>query len=89
MVSSRLTCVVLSGGYLARFKLTRVCTTLSDMSDTCPLQSFSSSSTFIMLYLYHEMDVYNLIVGELINISKLFDYNCMISIGCKLMMLTT
>jgi hypothetical protein len=42
-------CVVLLGGYLARFKLTRVSATLLDRSDTCPLQSFSSNVTFIML----------------------------------------
>jgi hypothetical protein len=30
-----LVCVMLSGGYLARFKLTRVSMTLSKMSDTC------------------------------------------------------
>jgi hypothetical protein len=63
--------------------------TLSDMSDSCLLQSFSSNSTFILLYLYYEMDVDYLVVDEMINISKLFDYNCMFSICCKPMMLTT
>jgi hypothetical protein len=48
-----------------------------------------SNSTFIMLYLVHEMDIDYLVVNEIINISKLFDYNCMFSIGGKLMMLTT
>jgi hypothetical protein len=43
-----------------------------------------SNSTFIMLYLYHEMDVYYLVVDDLINISKLFDYTCMFSIGANL-----
>jgi hypothetical protein len=38
------------------------------MSDTCPLQSFSSNSTFIMLYLIHEMDINYLVVDEMINI---------------------
>jgi hypothetical protein len=33
-----------------------------------------SNSTFIMLYLYHEMDIDYLVVDEMINISKLFDY---------------
>jgi hypothetical protein len=42
---------------LVRFKLARVSKIPSDMGNTCPLQSFSSNSTFIMLYLYHEMDV--------------------------------
>jgi hypothetical protein len=37
-----------------------------DMGNTCPLQSFSSNSTFIMLY--HEMDVDYLVVEEMINI---------------------
>jgi hypothetical protein len=53
---------------LARFKLARVSVTLSNMSDTCPLQSFSSNSTFIMLYLIHEMDINYLVVDEMINI---------------------
>jgi hypothetical protein len=57
--------------------------TLSIISDTCPLQSFSSNSTFIMLYMIHEMDVDYLVVGELINI-KINDYNCMFSIGANL-----
>jgi hypothetical protein len=75
--------------YLARFKIGSSLHDTLGMSDTCPLQSFSSNSTFIMLYLYHELDVDYLVVNEMINISKLFDYNCMISIGCKPMMLTT
>jgi hypothetical protein len=44
--------------------------TLSEMSDPCPLQSFSSNSSFIILYLYHEMVVDYLIVDELINIKS-------------------
>jgi hypothetical protein len=48
-----------------------------------------SNSTFIMLYLYHEMDIDYLVVDEMINISKLFDYTCMLRIGCKPMMLIT
>jgi hypothetical protein len=78
-------CVVLSGGYLARFKLARVSMILLDMSDTCPLQSFSSNSTFIMLYLFYVMDVDYLVVDEMINISKLFDYTCMFSVGANLL----
>jgi hypothetical protein len=61
--------------YLARFKLARVSTIPSDMGNTCPLQSFSSNSVVIILYLYHEMGVDYLIVEEMILISKLFDYN--------------
>jgi hypothetical protein len=34
---------------LARFKLARVSVIPSDIDNTCPLQSFSSNSTFIML----------------------------------------
>jgi hypothetical protein len=53
----------------------------SDMRNTCSLQSFSSNSTFIMLYLYHEMEVNYLVVEEMILISKLFDYTCKLRIG--------
>jgi hypothetical protein len=56
----------------------------SDMGDTCLLQSFNSNSTFITLYLIHEMDIEYLIVDEIINISKLFNYTCMFSIGANL-----
>jgi hypothetical protein len=40
-------------------------------------------------YLYHEMDVDYLVVEVMINISKLFDYTCMLRIWCKPMMLIT
>jgi hypothetical protein len=43
-----------------------------------------SNSTFIMLYLVHEM-----VADEMVNISKLFDYTCMLRIGCKPLMLIT
>jgi hypothetical protein len=43
-----------------------------------------SNSTFIMLYLYHEIDVDYLVVNKMINISRLFDYNCMFRIGANL-----
>jgi hypothetical protein len=59
------------------------------MCNTCLLQSFSSNYTFIMLYLYHEMDIDYLVVDEMVIISKLFDYTCMLKIGCKPMMLIT
>jgi hypothetical protein len=42
-----------------------------------------------MLYLYQEMEVDYLVVEEMILISKMFDYNCMFSIGCKPMILTS
>jgi hypothetical protein len=61
----------------------------SNMGSTCPLQSFSSNSTLIILYWYHEMKVDYLVVEEMIIISKLFNYNCMFSIDCKPMILTT
>jgi hypothetical protein len=75
LLDSRMSCcqvVTLQG-----FKLTQVSATLSNMSDTCLLPSFSSNSIFIMLYLYHEMDVNYLVVDEMINIK-----NCLITIAC-------
>jgi hypothetical protein len=45
-----------------------------------------SNYTFIILYLVHEPDINYLVLNEMI-ISKLFDYNCMLRIGCKPMML--
>jgi hypothetical protein len=59
--------------------------TLLDMSDSCPLQSFSSNCSFIMLYLCHEIDVDYLVVDEMVNISKLLYYNCMFSVGANLL----
>jgi hypothetical protein len=53
---------------LARFKLARVSAITSDMGNTCPLQSFSSNSTFIMIYLVHEMDIDYMVVDEMISI---------------------
>jgi hypothetical protein len=50
--------------------------TLADMNDSCLLQPFSSNSTFIMLYLYHEMDVDYLVADEVINIK-----NCLVTIA--------
>jgi hypothetical protein len=35
------------------------------------------------------MDIDYLVVEEKVNISKLFDHNCMLRIGCKPMMLIT
>jgi hypothetical protein len=59
------------------------------MGNNFPLQSFSSNSTFIILYLHHEMEVDYLAVEEMINISKLFDYTCMFIIGCNPIMIST
>jgi hypothetical protein len=47
-------------------------------------ESKRSKSTFIMLYLYLEMDVDYLVVDEMFNISKLLDHDCMFSIGANL-----
>jgi hypothetical protein len=72
---SRVCCVVRFS--LVRCKLTQVSVTLSYMSDTCSLLPFHSNSIFIMLNLYHEMDVDYLVVDEVINIKS-----CLITITC-------
>jgi hypothetical protein len=54
------------------------------MGDGLITASKCSNSTFIMLYLYLEMDANYLVVDEMIIISKLFDYNCMFRIGTNL-----
>jgi hypothetical protein len=59
------------------------------MGDGLLVASKHSNSTFIMLYLYHEMDTDYLVVEEMVNISKLFHYTRMLRIGCKPMMLIT
>jgi hypothetical protein len=60
-----------------------------DMGDGLFAESKCSNSTFIMLYLVHEMHIDCLVVDEMINVSKLFDYTCMLRIRCKPMMLIT
>jgi hypothetical protein len=60
-----------------------------DMGDGLFAAPKLSNSTFIMFYLVHEMDIDYLVVDKMINISKLFDYNCMFSIGCKPILLIT
>jgi hypothetical protein len=42
--------------------------TLSDMSDSCLLQSFNSNSTFIMDSYVYEMEVDYLVVEEILNV---------------------
>jgi hypothetical protein len=54
------------------------------MGDGLLAASKRSNSTFIMLYLCHEMDVDYLVANEVANISKLLDHNCMFSIGAHL-----
>jgi hypothetical protein len=66
----------------------RISVTLSEMSDGLFTESKRSNSTLIML-LIQEMDVDYLVVEEMVNISKLFDYSCMLIIGCKPIMLFT
>jgi hypothetical protein len=63
--------------------------TPSDMGDGLFAAPKHSNSTFIMLYLVHDMDIDYLVVDEMINISILFDYTCMLRIGCKHIMLIT
>jgi hypothetical protein len=43
-----------------------------------------SNSTFIMLHLIYEMNIDYLVVDKMINISKLFEFNCMFSIGINI-----
>jgi hypothetical protein len=62
--------------------------TPSDMGDGLIAESKHSNSTFIMLYLYHEMAIDSLVVDKMVNIKKI-DHNCMFSIGSKPMMLST
>jgi hypothetical protein len=58
------------------------------MGDGLFVESKRSNSTFIRL-LIQEMDVDYLVVEEMVNRSKLFDYTCMLRIGCKPMILIT
>jgi hypothetical protein len=54
------------------------------MGDGLIAKSKHGNSTFIMFYSIHEMDIDYLVVDEMINISKLFDYTCMFSLGANL-----
>jgi hypothetical protein len=69
--------------------LIQIPVTPSNMGDGLFVVPKRSNSSFIMLYLVHEMDIDYLIIDEMINISKLFDYTCMLRIGCKPMVLIT
>jgi hypothetical protein len=53
---------------LTRCKLVRISVTLSKMSEGLIVVSKRSNSTFILLYLYHEMDVSYLVVDDMLNI---------------------
>jgi hypothetical protein len=54
------------------------------MGDGLTAESKRSNSTFIMLCLFMRMNIDYLVVDEMINISKLFDHNCMFSVGANL-----
>jgi hypothetical protein len=69
--------------------LIRISTTPSEMGDDLFAAHKRSNYTLIMLYLVHEMDIDYLVVDERVIISKLFDYTCMFSIGCKPIFLIT
>jgi hypothetical protein len=60
--------------------LIRISATPLDMGDGLLATPKCSNSTFIMLYLVHEMDIDYMVVDEMVNISKLFDYTCMLRI---------
>jgi hypothetical protein len=64
--------------------LIRISATPSEMGDGLFTASKHSNSTFIMLYLCHEIDVDYLVADEVVNISKLLDHNCMFCIGANL-----
>jgi hypothetical protein len=68
--------------------LIRISVTPSDMGDGLFVESKRSNFTFIRL-LIQEMDVDYLVVEEMVNRSKLFDYTCMLRIRCKPMILIT
>jgi hypothetical protein len=59
--------------------------TPSKIGDGLIVESKHSNSTFIILYLYHVMNVDYLVLDEMINISKLSDCTCMVSVGANLL----
>jgi hypothetical protein len=76
--------VVLSGCSLARCILIRIFATLSDMSDDLPPHPNVVIEPSFMIYLAYEMDDdYDNYLYH-----KLNDITCMISIGCKPMMIS-
>jgi hypothetical protein len=64
--------------------LIRSSMTPSEMGDDLLTASKRTNSTFIILYLIHEMVIDYLVVDEMSNTSKLFDYTCMFIIGANL-----
>jgi hypothetical protein len=77
--------VVLSGFFLARCIWIRISATLLDMSDDLPPHPNVVIKIHLCLYMSYEMDVDddNYLYHKLIN------NTCMLSIGCKPMMLST
>jgi hypothetical protein len=57
--------------------LIQISAAYSEIGDSLCAASKRSNSTFIMLYLVHEMDIDYLVVDELINIK-----NCLVKIAC-------
>jgi hypothetical protein len=55
-----------------------------EIGDGLIAMSKHTNCTFIMLYLVHEMNIDYLVVDKMINISKLFDYTCLFSIGANI-----
>jgi hypothetical protein len=72
---------------LARWLLIIISETPSKMGDgLIPVFKHSNWTSF-MIHMAYEMDVDCLVVEEMVNVSKLFDYTRMLRIGCKPRML--
>jgi hypothetical protein len=76
---------VLSGFSLARCILIQISVTLSDMSDDLPPHPNTVIELHLCLYMYYEMNV----VDDKYLYQILIGYTCILSIGCKPMMLNT
>jgi hypothetical protein len=76
--------VVLSG-FFVRCILIRISATLSDMSDDLPPHPNVVIKLHLCLYMYYEMNV----VDDKYLYQILIAYTCMLSIGCKPIMLST
>jgi hypothetical protein len=73
-VASRVSCCQI---FLYKVYMIRISATPLDMGDGLITVSKRCNSTFIMLYLCHEMDVDYLVAGEMVN-----SRNCLITIAC-------
>jgi hypothetical protein len=76
---------VLSGFSLTRCILICISMTLSNMSDDLPPHPNVVIKLSLCLHMYYEIDVDD----EKYLYQKLFNYTCMLSIGCKPMILIT